>query len=73
MEKIKLSKTPWVIMVDGSYDNCHITLVYEWTRKNSDGSSDEMGIIVIQPKDPQDSHPFSKTEKLNDLVLVTFR
>lgn len=73
MEKIKLSSSPWVIMKDGSYKDCHITLVHQWTMTHPKKENAEMGIIVVQPKDPEDAHPFTKTVKLDELDFVAFR
>lgn len=74
MEKINLHSGAWVTMKDNSYKMCDIRLVYQWTRVSPDGDKfDEMGIIVVQPKDPVDSHPFTKTIKLDELDFVAFR
>ena len=63
----------WVMYKDKSFLNCDVTLVYQWTRENTNGTTDEMGILVVQPKDPIDAHPFTKTEKLRDLDFMAFR
>jgi len=73
MKKLIMGKMPWVTMKDDIYKDCMIRLVYQWTRTNIDKTNDEMGIIVIQPNDPKDSHPFSKTYKLDELDFVAFR
>lgn len=69
-----MSPMPWVMMKDGSFGDCCITLVHQWTRFSSNGeTSIEMGIVVIQPKFPIDSHPFTKTFKLSELNFIAFR
>ena len=69
-----MNTSPWVTMKDGLFDDCRIILVHQWTRVSPDGeTSDEMGIVVIQPKNPIDSHPFTKTFKLSELNFVAFR
>jgi len=68
-----MSPTPTVMMKDGSYKNCKIKLVHQWVRKNTNGTEDDMGIIVIQPKDPVDSHPFTNTVKLSEIDFISFR
>ena len=73
MKKVNLHTGAWVTMKDDSYKNCDLRLVYQWTRVNVDNTTDEMGIIVVQSKDPKDSHPFTKTYKLSDLDFVAFR
>jgi hypothetical protein len=72
MKKIKMHMAPWVTMKDKSFLNCEIRLVYQWTRVKGE-KIDEMGIIVVQPKTPDDAHPFSKTVKLAELNFVSFR
>lgn len=59
---------PQVEFLDGSFSDCEIRLVHEWSRKNFDMSETNMAIVVIQPKVPEDSHPFTKTIKLNELT-----
>lgn len=73
MKKIKMSKGPMVKMKDDSYKNCEIRLVYQWTNVNKDGDTKEMGIIVIQPEEPKDSHPFASAVKLSEIDFITFR
>ena len=74
MKKIKMSNGPWVKMKYGSYKYCDIRLVYQWERVSSDGKiKDDMGVIVLQPKEPKDSHLFTKTVKLDELDFIAFR
>lgn len=63
---------PWVVMKDKSYLNCEIRLVYQWTKVEGE-TSEEMGFIVVQPKTPDDAHPFSQTVKLVELDFIAFR
>ena len=74
MKKIEMSEGPWVKFKDESYNECRVTLVHQWTRVSPDGETkDEMGIVVMQPKDPKDSHPFCQTVKLDELDFIAFR
>jgi hypothetical protein len=73
MNKVSMSEVPWVMFKDGSYKNCRVTLVHQWIRENIDGTIDEMGIIVVQPNDPKDSHPFCNTVTLEELDFIAFR
>ncbi len=62
----------WVMMKDKSYLKCEIRLVYQWTKVEGE-TTEEMGIVVVQPKIPDDAHPFSQTVKLDELDFIAFR
>ena len=67
-----MRKGLWVTMKDGSYKNCYVTLVYQWIKIEGD-TNEDMGIIVIQQKEPKNSHPFTEKISLSKLIFMAFR